>query len=386
MIRNGTTTAQANIHRAVEKHDGFLFNPLVDFLCLGGGALYLLLILALVPLEENILTIGVVMLWLTNLVNHPHFAYSYQIFYRDFRNKLFGTSFTPVLRIRYAVAGIAVPLILIIFFGVSIGLGDLKLVASSALLMGFLVGWHYVKQGYGMLMLDAVFHKRFFTLIEKKILLINAYAVWIFSWAKANNMIQQQNIWGIEYFTLDVPDIFFHTTMVIALTSTLFTCHLLVKKWLKNGFNLPINGVTAYVVSLYVWVLLFSFNPAWIIVIPALHSLQYMIVVWRYQLNRSQSAPNAKAPSSPWLATVGIKTRFSERFAGFVISGVALGALGFWLAPVYLDAVIPYDREIFGNNLFLFTFWITINVHHYFIDNVIWRRGNPDTQQFLFTR
>jgi hypothetical protein len=28
--------------------------------------------------------------------------------------------------------------------------------------------------------------------------------------------------------------------------------------------------------------------------------------------------------------------------------------------------------------------WIFINVHHYFIDNVLWRQGNPKVKQFLF--
>jgi hypothetical protein len=31
-------------------------------------------------------------------------------------------------------------------------------------------------------------------------------------------------------------------------------------------------------------------------------------------------------------------------------------------------------------------FWIFINVHHYFLDNVMWRRENPDTGKYLFGR
>ena len=34
--------------------------------------------------------------------------------------------------------------------------------------------------------------------------------------------------------------------------------------------------------------------------------------------------------------------------------------------------------------MFLFVFWIFINVHHYFLDNVMWRRENPDTKKYLF--
>ena len=43
-----------------------------------------------------------------------------------------------------------------------------------------------------------------------------------------------------------------------------------------------------------------------------------------------------------------------------------------------------YDTELFGATMFMFMFWIFINLHHYFLDNVIWRRENPETGKFLF--
>jgi hypothetical protein len=39
---------------------------------------------------------------------------------------------------------------------------------------------------------------------------------------------------------------------------------------------------------------------------------------------------------------------------------------------------------VLGSTLFLFTFWIFINIHHYFLDNVMWRRGNPEVSKYLF--
>ena len=33
---------------------------------------------------------------------------------------------------------------------------------------------------------------------------------------------------------------------------------------------------------------------------------------------------------------------------------------------------------------FLFIGWTFINIHHYFIDNVIWRRDNPEARRYLF--
>jgi hypothetical protein len=52
--------------------------------------------------------------------------------------------------------------------------------------------------------------------------------------------------------------------------------------------------------------------------------------------------------------------------------------------PRFIDSVLPYDKRVFGPSLFLFMAYIFINVHHYFLDNVMWRRGNPDVQQYIF--
>ncbi|TIN05539.1 MAG: hypothetical protein E5Y14_32990, partial [Mesorhizobium sp.] len=72
------------------------------------------------------------------------------------------------------------------------------------------------------------------------------------------------------------------------------------------------------------------------------------------------------------------------RVLGFIIIGSILGILGFWLVPIALSALIPYNKEVLGSSLFLFIAWIFINVHHYFLDNVMWRRGNPEVSKYLF--
>jgi len=73
-----------------------------------------------------------------------------------------------------------------------------------------------------------------------------------------------------------------------------------------------------------------------------------------------------------------------SNLAIFIGVGVFLGFLGFMGVPRLIDSVLPYDKRVFGPSLFLFMFYIFINVHHYFLDNVMWRRGNPDVQQYIF--
>ena len=60
---------------------------------------------------------------------------------------------------------------------------------------------------------------------------------------------------------------------------------------------------------------------------------------------------------------------------------MVLGALGFWGLPILLDNLVPYNQEIFGATVFFFMFWIFINVHHYFLDNVMWRATKSRCRQ-----
>jgi hypothetical protein len=147
---------------------------------------------------------------------------------------------------------------------------------------------------------------------------------------------------------------------------------------------LPVNGVVAYGVSLYVWLLFIEINPLWVLVVPPLHSLQYLVVVWRFQASYEKE----QLASAEYKAGSLARRIFGGHVAGhmlvFAVGGIVAGMLGFWGLPILLSSWIPYERAIFGGTLFLFVAWIFINVHHYFLDTVMWRRENPDTRRYLF--
>jgi heme A synthase len=100
-------------------------------------------------------------------------------------------------------------------------------------------------------------------------------------------------------------------------------------------------------------------------------------VVWRYELNLVKQHAEA-APAERRMPAAALLS--------FLLIGFVAGYLGFWGVPSQLDSAVPYETTVFGPTLFMFIFWIFINVHHYFIDNVIWRGENPDTRRYLFGR
>ena len=385
-----TDTAQTDVlvprftpAKAAPRSGGYLFGPIFDFLTLGGGSVIVCGLIALllpkgIPTFQQAVLITVLM----TAINQPHFAHSYQIFYRNFRQKAFGATHPGALRIRYIIAGLIVPVALIAFLAGAAISGNVRVLALGANLMFFLVGWHYVKQGYGILIVDSVQKRLTFSERAKAIFRLNGYACWMVAWLALNHALSQPNPYlGLTYFTFAIPQPIYSASIAVAIGTTLATAWVLARRWREAGGTLPWNGLVAYLTTLYLWVIFVRINPLVLAVVPTFHSLQYLAVVWRYQLNAG-GTPGSRPPllrhiwpAAPWPA-----------MAAFVAAGVVLGFLGFMGLPRLMDAVVPYNKHLYGGGLFLFMFYIFINVHHYFLDNVMWRRGNPDVQRYIFAR
>jgi hypothetical protein len=345
-------TAAAPAH---ERQEGrHIFNPIADFLCLGGASLVILPLMYFSPAAAHPVLLGLAFI-VADFINHPHFAHSYQIFYRGYGDKITGLNLNRSMQIRYQIVGIILPLAMIAFFTVALLQPTATMLGYGANLMLFLVGWHYTKQGYGMLIVNSVFRKKFFSDKEKDLFRYNAYTCWWLYWLFANEQIFERNLWGLSYYSFDIPDIVLLAAMVIATATTLAALFVLGRKYLADRHSLPLTGVMAYLVTLYIWVF-GRLNPAVLIFIPALHSLQYLfipalhslqylLIVWRFEINRT-AAVSKSAMSAKW------------RLAGFVVSGMVLGYLGFWLVPKLLNGQVGYDQETFGPVVFLFIFWV----------------------------
>lgn len=363
---------------------GYLFGPVFDFLTLGGASLIICAAIAFafprgIPTAQQAVLITVLM----TIINQPHFAHSYQMFYRNFREKAFGLAYPAALRWRYINAGLIVPAVLVAFLAGAALAGSARVLAWSANAMFFLVGWHYVKQGYGILIVDSVQKRIMFSERAKSILRANGYASWMVAWLAVNHAFSGRNYYiGLAYFSLPIPAWIYQVAIAMLVLTSLATFVVLVQRWREARGQLPWNGLTAYLTTLYLWVIFVRFNPLVLAVVPTFHSLQYLAVVWRYQLN---AAERGAAPPAPGFVARFLPSRWSS-FVFFIVAGVILGYLGFQGIPRSIDALMPYDKHVFGPSLFLFSFYIFINIHHYFLDNVMWRRGNPDVQQFVFAK
>jgi hypothetical protein len=360
----------------------YLIGPRADFLCFGGASLIVLPLLLLLPTEQYQPSVLAAALLLAHVVNNPHFAHSYQIFYRGYGAKAFTPALGRTMQLRYLFAGIAVPILLFAFLAGCILAHNLRLLGYATNAMTFFVGWHYVKQGYGLLMVDAALKRRFFSAEDKKVLLVNAYVVWIAAWALLNASLREKDLLGIKYFTFDVPDGVVVVALAAAAATSAHVAWALFRRW-KAGQQLPVNGLLAYFASLYPWMLFIKVSPLWVIAAPALHSLQYLAVVWHFEANY-QKAQLAEPDTRGSIVRRVFGSNAAAHLGLFMLAGVALGYAGFTFLPMLLTSLIPFDRAVFGSGLLLFAAWIIINIHHYFIDNVMWRRENPEAKRYLF--
>ena len=348
--------------------DGNLFAPAVDFLALGGVSLLLLPLLLLLPDDALEREIGIVALVVANFVNHPHFAASYALFYENFRSKVSGRGGENAsMRLRYRFAGVLVPVALLAGSVAAIVDDSGQLMGYALSAMAFFVGWHYVKQGYGMAMVDAALKRAFFGEASKRILRLNGYLVWLVSWTTGTRSFDDEELFfGFPMQPVGIPDSVVAVLVASMIGSSLATGAMLLHR-LQSGRPTAWTGIVAYVVSLYLWLLLARIEPLFLLLVPALHSLQYLVVVARFEGNRAEADPARPSVRSTLLRAIGL---------GFAL---------FWVIPIVLEGLnIARGAGDDGRLSFVAAAWILINIHHYFIDNVIWRRDNALVRRHLF--
>jgi hypothetical protein len=128
-------------------------------------------------------------------------------------------------------------------------------------------------------------------------------------------------------------------------------------------------GVVAFT-SLYVWYIPAIYHPVFWYVIPFAHSFQYLLFVASLKRGESAARVIGKTDAERRLLT-------AKYLGGFAVAVFGVALLYFRIVPDTLDSLVDYDHQAFGTQMVLVCFLVFVNIHHYFIDNVIWRRDNP---------
>ncbi|HXS18631.1 MAG TPA: hypothetical protein VN764_15645 [Polyangiaceae bacterium] len=322
------------------------------------------------------------------VINDPHFSVSYLLFYKNIKQRLWGDEFGGAQRVRYLVAGFLVPIALVAWITAAMVVKSAAILGAMVQLMYLLVGWHYVKQGFGVLSVLSARRGVRFSPLERRVLLTHCFAGWAYAWASPAEAGRDYEEAGVMYRAIAHPAGLELVTLVVFCASCAALLAVVGRRlWLRQAFP-PWAASSGYLMSIWLWTIFSQVDPLMIYLIPALHSLQYWYFVYLLKRNeahfqyRTEARPAEQAPF----------LRFAARRLGLLfVSAVGLAWLLFHGIPELLDSTIvattaamglepdvsPYGL---GTTPYLAAFATFINIHHYFIDHVIWRRENPDTR------
>lgn len=308
---------------------------------------------------------------LSFLVNFPHFLLSYQLLYIDFRRFIFS-------RLSFCWAGVIVPTVLIFSLALCSYFNPISSLGYFVNALYFFVGWHYIKQTFGTIVVANALQKIFYNKIERWCLQANLYALWSISWVWNNIDNSEQIFEGIIYTGLGIPGHFIlycFGTIIITLALVIIT-H--ARKHIKERSRPSQTAVIAFIAS-YFWFIPLFYNPIFFPCIAFFHSLQYLPFVHAVRRNK---ITNELAKSNPEIRN---KIYFIRHYGYFLLS-VVLGALLFYFLPRQIDQMKLFDFYFYGPTVAMFYFVIFLNIHHYFIDNVIWKKNNEQMQKYLFSK
>jgi hypothetical protein len=183
---------------------------------------------------------------------------------------------------------------------------------------------------------------------------------------------------GVVYTTLAHGQALERATHWVFLgTAVLLVGMLLRKRAHEKGLPILVP-LLAFLSSIWSWTIYSSIDPLVRYMTPALHSLQYLYFVW---LLRAPEAREREGP--PWFELTS-----SARLGALATSALILGCLLFHVAPSALDTLF-HSKRLRGTDLgvtpYFATLYAFVNIHHFFMDAVIWRRENPETRYLLRT-
>ncbi len=177
------------------------------------------------------------------------------------------------------------------------------------------------------------------------------------AWAEVG--LHVNPFYGVEYPTLGVPVWLPQMLTKVMWISLAATIALLLWKAINNGPRVPLIVVLPAFTQ-YVW---FVATPAgqFSYMVPFFHSLQYLLIAWSVQLKEGL-AERQRDPS--------VKYVWSES-ARWMAINIAGGYALFW--------ALPHLGSQFGKPLVFSTavMLAAVQIHHFFVDGVIWRLRNP---------
>lgn len=319
-----------------------------DFWLLGGASLVLWIPFALLapagPSDwvQAVVTLSAIDL----LVNQPHLLASYHLAYGRGREFILRHWFHTLL----------VPLGLLLTFAWAFWLlmqPDTPAESAAAVMGGavnfmFLVsGWHFTKQAFGVTMVCANYEGYPLTRWQRELMRYSLLTLWWYSFACGPGGPRRVGPYSLQW-----NQSFPHwLAPLLGWVLAALTLGVVVGVFARRR---PGLNVLAPYCSVFLWFIPWLRPYAYYQLAPVFHGLQYLPFVYRVERFRNP----ALARHLAWLGLVGL---------------MAIGWMVMRTIPESLDGWAAGKVEMIS--FFLVSAGVFCNVHHIFLDNVLWRIG-----------
>jgi hypothetical protein len=233
-------------------------------------------------------------------------------------------------------------------------------------LMVLAIGWHYSKQVFGCMMVYAHYDHYVVTRRQRDLTRRALLTLWMMNFVYMNVAGDFRTFAGFSYSALDLPDVLAPISQLVVLAGFAAVLYYVFYLNYRVAGRLPSANMLVPFIALYVWWMPQTRQyEFFFILVPLFHALQYLPFVYRIEERRLRglSHPHVRA----------------------TVLGIAIVASG-WLAFEFVpNAVDETLGTLQGWNMFFFftAAYLFINIHHYFIDNVIWRLRDPEVRGYL---
>ena len=246
-------------------------------------------------------------------------------------------------------------------------LGDL-LFGLTFNLMIFTVGWHYTKQVFGCMMVYAYFDRYAMTPAQRTMTKWALLSIWGMNFVYNNISGTQSTFSQFNYHLLDLPDVAAPISLVVVFAGLLTVVYKVFFANYRSTGQRPSLNMLAPFIALYVWWLPQTRQyEFYFLLTPLFHSLQYLAFVYKMEDGRLRTRPHREV-------------RATALVVGLVLAG--------WLAFEFVPNTVDNALGTFTSWQMFFFFtaaMLFINIHHYFIDNVLWRFRDPQVRTYLLS-
>lgn len=326
-----------------------LAHPLVDFLLAGGLSIATLLYFVFAGQGVAATDVsGFVILYLAWFGNGPHFAAtSYRLYHS--RSNIQQYPFTAILIPFVVVAGIWLSL-----------LYPTRVAPYFVKLYLLWSPFHYSGQTMGLTSIYARRAGAPFALWERRTLLAFVYLTFIASTLKAESTGGELSFFGIRYPVLGIPPVFGEGARFCLIVAAVVFLVVTVIASRRRGKFLPLLAFVppSAQACWFIW------GPSfenYFQLVPFFHGIQYLLVAWFMQMQEKL------APRAP--VSVGRLGWETARWGIVVILG------GLFLFSIFPQGLIRLSGQ---DALFVMPVAIAgVQIHHFFVDGVIWKLRNP---------